>query len=508
VELLTGLSASRVGMPPHLRGIGPEISTLPEVLQSAGYTTVHLGKWHLGQDLPSAFPDRQGFAEWFGFLHALETKNGPAGPAQSTYMNPWLRGSDRAPAPVSGHLTDILTDAAIARIISLAAEQAPWFINLWYFAPHTPVEPAARFAAQFPDTAEGRYLALVAQLDASVGRLLAALDETGELADTLVVFASDNGGVNKVRDSNKPYFGKKNTFYEGGLRTPLILSRPGTLPAGEIRAPVFIRDLMPSLLALVGLPVPQNLDGRDVTPLLRGEAVARDDRVFWNMASYGWSQRGVLNLNDDYLAFGRQIQRRASGKDYFSGPRVIPPAALQQVENTYRNWFASVSTVAVAQTLNESARVLTGDSYRRTPGYGAWTFQVPVTAHAAATQLADQDGHFSLHQDGSRVVLDLPGARLQQSLGHEECQLLTVSSYYQWSVRRPGKSIGHVALRLGDKLVQSVSFPLQGVQLADAYPPLLLSKAAGEPVISNRFLTDDVSGYYRRASGQAISCVR
>lgn len=495
-------------MPPHLRGIGPEIRTLPEVLQEAGYTTIHLGKWHLGQDLPSAFPDRQGFAEWFGFLHALETKNGPSGPAQSTYVNPWLRGSGHPPAPVSGHLTDILTDAAIARIASLAAEQAPWFINLWYFAPHTPIEPAARFAAQFPDTAEGRYLALVAQLDDSVGRLLAALEESGELADTLVVFASDNGGVNKDRDSNKPYFGKKNTFYEGGLRTPLILSRPGTLPAGEIRDPVFIRDLMPSLLTLAGLPVPQNLDGSDFTPLLRGEAVARDDKAFWNMASYGWSQRGVLDLDADYLAFGKQIQRRASGKDYFSGPRVIPPAELQLVENAYRNWFESVSRVPVAQTRNESARVLTGDSYRRTPGYGAWTFQVPVTAHAPATQLAHQDGHFSLHQDGSSIVLDLPGTRLQQSLGPGECQLLTVSSYYQWSVRRPGRSTGHVVLQLGDKRVQSVSFPLESGQLADRYPPLLLSRAAGEPVISNRFLTDDVSGYYRRASGQEISCVR
>ncbi len=506
VELLTGMAASRIGVPPHLRGIGPEVATLPEILSEAGYATLHLGKWHLGQDQPSSFPDRQGFTEWFGFLHALETGNGVAGPARSSYYNPWLQGSSLAPRQISGHLTDILTDAAVTRIKQLSAATAPWFINLWYFAPHTPVQPAARFAAKFPETAEGRYLALVAQLDDSVGRLLQALDEAGELADTLVVFASDNGGVNKDRNSNKPYFGKKNTFYEGGLRTPLILSRPGTLAPREVRAPVFIRDLMPSLLAHAGLPVPTGLDGKELTPLLLGGDVQGRETVFWDMASFDWSQRGVLDLAGEYLVYQNKMQRHGEGWAYFASPQVASAKALDPIEAEYASWAESVRRVALTATERGGQRHYTGNSYRRTPGYGAWTLQLPVLVGAAPPVLAQQEGHFSLRIAGRDLELVLPGTRAEFALPGDGCQLLTISTYYQWSVRRPRRSTGHLAVRLGERVLHSASFPLNKTQLVDNYPAFKLDSPAGEPVISNAFLSADITGHYQRALGSAANC--
>ena len=229
--LLTGQYAARNNYEPNGRGMSPQLITLAEALRDNGYQTWHIGKWHIGDTLRDAWPDRQGFEHWFGFLNqwllAGAHRNGKLIRVQPRYNDPWLITDGDAGQRYPGHLDDILTDKAIATLGALAEGTQPWFINLWYYAPHAPVTPAADFAAQYPSTPAGRYRALVHQLDANVARVLEGLRASGQLESTVVIFVSDNGGTNHEIDSNYPFFGNKATFHEGGLRTPLLIRLPG-----------------------------------------------------------------------------------------------------------------------------------------------------------------------------------------------------------------------------------------------------------------------------------------
>lgn len=129
------------------------------------------------------------------------------------------------PQQYQGSLDDLLTNKAIEQIVK--HDQQPWFINLWLFSPHTPYQPSAEFAARFPATPEGKFLAVLAQLDNNIARILQALDQSGQADNTILVLASDNGGPSYARDKNWPLQGVKATYLEGGVRRPLLLRWPG-----------------------------------------------------------------------------------------------------------------------------------------------------------------------------------------------------------------------------------------------------------------------------------------
>lgn len=509
VELLTGKVASRVGLPPHFRGIGPEHVTLAEALRDGGYATAHVGKWHLGHSIASARPEAQGFDDWYGFLHALSTRNGSLDRPAASYIDPWLQGPGRGPARQEGHLTDLLTDAAIERIDSLSGEGRPWFLNLWYFAPHNPVQAAPRFAEHFGDSPEGDYLALLSQLDASVGRLLQALTDRGQLDNTLVVFVSDNGGVNRVRDSNKPFYGKKTSFYEGGIRTPLIMSWPGQLPAMDIAQPVFIRDLMPTLLAYAALPAVPGVDGLDLNPLLRGESLPRPPRNYWDIGIPGWGAYSVLDLQRQQLGLGVEIQESVAGRNYFAPPRPATAEEQARMQADYRQWQRHTRQVQMrAGSEAEGFRQYSGDSYRRTPGYGGWTLQLPFNTDRAPGPLVVQEQQLEISLELGRITLSLPGLALQSPLSGSACQLLTIATYYQWPARRLGDAELHFQLYLDDKLLASGRESLDPEVLVDSYGPTRVAADSGEVVISNTYLVDDPAGHYRALTGSGAHCPR
>ncbi|HEY6130449.1 MAG TPA: sulfatase-like hydrolase/transferase, partial [Halioglobus sp.] len=226
--LLTGIYPERLGYLPNGRGISPEVVTLPERLKEEGYSTWHIGKWHIGNLDRMAWPDHQGFDHWFGFLNQwrlqdVHSESGELLLSAPTYNDPWLE-SDSAPGKkYSGHLETILTDKAISVISDLDRAQAPWFLNLWYMAPHDPIQPAAEFAQNYPNTSAGKYQALVNQLDYNIGRVTSHLDAIGALQNTIIVIASDNGGTNLQVNNNAPFIGLKTELTEGGTRTPLII---------------------------------------------------------------------------------------------------------------------------------------------------------------------------------------------------------------------------------------------------------------------------------------------
>lgn len=258
--------------------------TLAERLRDGGYLTAHVGKWHLGD--AAHYPEAQGFDVNIGgtFWGAPATHffpySGPFGDAKETRYVPGLAFGEPGE-----HLADRLTDEAI-RILEHVRDR-PFFLSLWHYSVHTPIEAPPALVDRFKSKIRpglGRqhaeYAAMVAHLDAAFGRLLAALDDLGLADRTLVVVASDNGGYvspyrGRTVTTNAPLRSGKGSLYEGGVRVPLLVRWPGrSKPGAESAAPVVTMDLFPTILeaALPGSPinVSEGLDGESLAPLLVG----------------------------------------------------------------------------------------------------------------------------------------------------------------------------------------------------------------------------------------------
>lgn len=278
-------------------------TTIAEMLKAAGYLTFHVGKWHLGDADHS--PETQGFDLNIGGTHWG---------APATYFYPFSGGFGQAKefryVPGLGlgkpgeYLTDRLTDEAL-KLIDGAGER-PFFLNLWFHAPHTPIEGKSnlvqKYAARIRPGMHHQnpaYAAMVQTLDDNVGRVLKRLNQR-KLADrTLVIFASDNGGYlsqyrgRQVTD-NFPLRSGKGSLYEGGIRVPLIVRLPGVTPRGAIcNEPVICADFFPTILQVCqvnesGKTSPAGpLDGLSLLPLLRRpEARLSRDALFFHYPHY------------------------------------------------------------------------------------------------------------------------------------------------------------------------------------------------------------------------------
>ncbi len=281
-------SAHRVVPVLNTTTLDPAVVTLAESLQSAGYTTGHFGKWHLGEG--EAGPLAQGFDVNIGGNH-----RGHPASYHSPYRNP-----DLEDGPPGEYLTDRLTHEAIG--FMQANRDKPFFLYLPYYTVHTPIQPRADLLAAAEARPPGtlhthaRYAAMVEALDENIGRLLAALDEL-ELSDrTLVVFTSDNGGMSPQTDA-APLRGSKGMVYEGGTRVPLIVRWPGvTAAATRSSEPVITLDFYPTLVEAADghMPEGQPIDGLSLLPLFResGASLGRD-ALYWHFPAYLQGYRGM-----------------------------------------------------------------------------------------------------------------------------------------------------------------------------------------------------------------------
>ncbi len=277
--LLTGHHSCRIlpfdGNPPpgSDAGLPLEHRTIADHLKAAGYRTAALGKWHLGETA-SHHPMSRGFDEFFGFLSGMHDYFSAIDPK----WGPLLRG--RARAELKDYLTFALADEACAFISRPAPE--PFFLYLAFNAPHVPLQAPDEYlakAAHIGDARRRACAAMVLALDDAVGRVLAALRETGRDRNALVVFLSDNGaalirGSAENGGSNAPLRGSKAQLWEGGIRVPFLARWPGRIaPGGVTDAPVSALDVVPTLLAAAGAPPPPGpaLDGLNLLPWLEGK---------------------------------------------------------------------------------------------------------------------------------------------------------------------------------------------------------------------------------------------
>lgn len=278
------------------KGLNPDEITIAEVLKGAGYRTGMFGKWHLG-DQPEFLPTRQGFDEFFGIPYSHDIH--PFHPAEKWDFPP-LALLDQEKViemdPDADYLTKRFTERAVDFIKKNSEE--PFFVYLPHPIPHKPLHVSPPFMKGVdPEIVEelgkeeGRidyktrdklFHQAIAEIDWSVGRILDTLEEEGIDENTLVIFFSDNG---PAIGSAGPLKGRKGSTFEGGMREPTVIRWPGKIPAGQDNAELMTAmDLLPTFAKLAGAEIPNDrvIDGKDIWPVLAGQAKTPHEAFFYH----------------------------------------------------------------------------------------------------------------------------------------------------------------------------------------------------------------------------------
>ncbi len=311
-------SAILTGRTPHRNGVytwiaaGSEVHlprnevTLATLLRQAGYTTCHVGKWHLNgrfNDPAQPQPNDHGYDYW------MATQNNAA----PSHQNPTNFVRNGKPVgKLEGYSAVLVVEEAIHWLTQVRDKSKPFFLTVWTHEPHLPIETDPRFQEPYRDLEEDfrQHHGNVTQLDFALGQLMRALDQQ-QLADsTFVFFTSDNGPEGdgtrgRTRGSTGGLRGRKRSMYEGGIRVPGIARWPGRIAPGTTAdAPVIGSDLFPTVLRICGVRVPDDrvIDGTDVLPILTGRAadVQRAVPLYWrlNMAPPRENLHMALRIGD------------------------------------------------------------------------------------------------------------------------------------------------------------------------------------------------------------------
>lgn len=293
--LLTGRYPMRCGLqtgvvrPWAQYGLPLEERTLAQALKEAGYATAICGKWHLGHFQPDYLPTRRGFDHQYGHYNgALD---------YFTHIRDggfdWHR--DDKVCRDEGYTTELVGREAV-RWIEEQDGRRPFFLYVPFNAVHAPYQAPEEYLARFSNLRARRrtMAAMLACLDDTIGRVVAALDRKGVRDETLIVFASDNGGP--LPNSNGRLRGAKGTLYEGGVRVPAFANWPGVLKPGVCNEPVHMVDWFPTLVGLAGGSLQQKLplDGKDIWPTLAQGKPSPHDAILINSEA----RRGALRAGD------------------------------------------------------------------------------------------------------------------------------------------------------------------------------------------------------------------
>ena len=324
-QLMTGCYGARVSVPgvffpAGANGLHPREQTIAEHLKHAGYATMCIGKWHLG-DQPEFLPTRQGFDHYFGIPYSNDMQR--KSQATQERVVPLLRDAQVA---------ELLNDEAQSRIVERYTEEGvkfiethrdrPFFLYMPHTAVHTPIAPGVAFQGK---SANGRFGDWVEEVDWSVGRVLETLRALKLEQDTLVLFTSDNGPwLIKGPDGGSalPLRGGKGSTWEGGVRVPTLAWWPGKIPSGRVcDAVAGTIDILPTVVQLATGSVPAEpvIDGRDIGPLLLGKTTESPREAHYYFSGYNLQavRQGPwkLAIAPQAEALGQGVSTEASGKE-------------------------------------------------------------------------------------------------------------------------------------------------------------------------------------------------
>jgi len=312
-SMLAGLRPARLGFMDVLDadtewGLPADVVTVAEVFRLAGYVTGHVGKWHLGEPVGEFTDEFMPPAAGFDSSARLKREE------PVTHLDPTIVVDEQLEVQETGHGTSVLTEYALSFLDEHAGNEAPFFLSLWYFAPHMPPDPVPQpfmdLYSDYEATPWTGFAAMVSHLDFCIGQILARLQQLGVAQDTLVIVTSDNGGSDQLDlhpDGNGELRGFKRSFFEGGIRVPFLAAWPGTLPEGVVRDDVVLSlDLLPTALELTGLVGVDPGDGRSMLPVLMDRPVPpRGETMSWTGRAAGVAFDPADGIVDAFAARDR-----------------------------------------------------------------------------------------------------------------------------------------------------------------------------------------------------------
>ena len=269
--------------------IPADSQTVAKLLVKAGYATACIGKWGLGYPGSEGDPNRQGFDHFFGYNCQRQ--------AHSYYPEHLWRNQEKVilEGNRGGRETQYSHDLLTAEAIEFLREhhRGPFFLYLPYTIPHTKfqVPELGEYADEDWDEDQKIQAAMITRMDRDVGRIMELLKELRIDEKTLVMFTSDNGPhgsggtLEKFRAAG-PLRAKKGSFYEGGIRVPLVARWPGKIAPGTTSDHVCaFQDMLPTFAELAGVAVAQPIDGISIVPTLLGKGTQpKHEHLYWERA--------------------------------------------------------------------------------------------------------------------------------------------------------------------------------------------------------------------------------
>lgn len=305
----------------EVNGLRADAVTLPALLRGAGYRTIHVGKAHVGAvGTPTEDPRAIGYdvniaghgagapGSYYGLdRFADNVRKGAPDAGPSVWDVPGLEryhGKDV-------FLEEALAQEAVAAIDAPMRSGTPFFLAFCPYAVHAPIMPNKKLLEHYPtlDATEAAYATMIETVDAALGTIVKAIDDAGELDETIIVFTSDNGGLSAhargaapdgttQHRHNAPAKSGKGSAYDGGLRVPLVVAWPGAVaPNSRNATPVVSHDLFPTILAMAGVEMPASLapsiDGANLVPILtaRERSLDASRAILWHQPHF-WGVQG------------------------------------------------------------------------------------------------------------------------------------------------------------------------------------------------------------------------
>lgn len=271
-SVLTGRNPTRTGVLTWGYDIYPQEITIAEALKTAGYTTAHFGKWHVGPVLAGSpiNPGACGFDEWIS--------------SPNYYDNDAVLSNQGVPVQLKGESSIVTAELAIDFMRRQSKSGQPFLAVVWFGSPHRPHESEDEYKQPYrnnPKKAE--FYGEMAALDDAVGMLRSELEKLGIKDNTLFWYCSDNGGLFHESCGGRA---NKGSLYEGGVRVPAIIEWPQKIKTPRVSSMVSVTsDIYPTLLDIAGITMPDQpvLDGISLRLLIEGREMASRSKPlgFW-----------------------------------------------------------------------------------------------------------------------------------------------------------------------------------------------------------------------------------
>lgn len=303
--LLTGMYQQRFGHECNLdsdvnNSFDPNQITIAEALKTEGYRTGLIGKWHLG-DKKQNHPLNNGFDYFWGFISGARNYfYNPSEESRNSIRNVVENNSQ---TKFEGYLTDVLGDKAVDFIDKNHQSNSPFFLFLSFNAPHTPMHAKKEVLEKFKDNPRKVYASMMWSMDEAIGSVINELKENGQYGNTIIYFLSDNGAAKSNNASPFPFKGWKGNQYEGGVKTPMIMTWKNKIkPKTQFNGFISSLDIFKTSLEVsnVDKSLQKNADGKNIMSSLENKTIKNED-LFWRkdkMATVRSGNYKLIRLND------------------------------------------------------------------------------------------------------------------------------------------------------------------------------------------------------------------